>query len=399
VKTQRLTLGSADRRGVIAPLVAVALVVIMAGVALVLDRLWLAMAREELRGAAQSAALAAAAKLVDDGLLRSGAPVGNRPGAARLAASRVAPRNLVAGRPVQLDAAVGADVRIGVLATNAATGALTFLESDHNANTAMVLAQNTRYRRNPIALLAGGLTGQLFGDVVALAGATVDNHVIGLRPLPGANAPALPLGILYNDPTGKRTDTWAMQIDQRKGPDLFRYDPLTGLISSGPDGIPEILLTSADLGQGPDSTNVTLIELQHAGGVSSIPSQIAQGWAQSDLEEFGGELSPGVGPSQFTAKGTVTGDSAAALGQVLGECRVCLLYDGFSVGSSSGWGTLQCRGFVAGRIMQIRRGTGEVRQIVFQPGVLVTRTAVLASAPGTAGGPTNQYVYKLTLTQ
>jgi hypothetical protein len=80
---------------------------------------------------------------------------------------------------------------------------------------------------------------------------------------------------------------------------------------------------------------------------------------------------------------------------------VCLLYESFSVSSSSGWGNLNCCGLVAGRILQISRGSGETREIVFQPGVLVTRTAVLAFAPGTApaGSATNPYIYKLALTQ
>ena len=82
----------------------------------------------------------------------------------------------------------------------------------------------------------------------------------------------------------------------------------------------------------------------------------------------------------------------------MGQCRACALYTNHVASGQSGWGRLDCTGLVAGRILHVGQGTGQSRQFVFQPGVLVTRTALLAQEAGTAS-VSNKYLYKLTLTQ
>jgi len=61
------------RRGSMAPVVMVALVVVISAVGLILDRLWLQTARAELLTAVEAAALGAGRHLVNDDLLRTNA--------------------------------------------------------------------------------------------------------------------------------------------------------------------------------------------------------------------------------------------------------------------------------------------------------------------------------------
>ncbi len=103
------------RRGFTTPAVAIALLVVMAGLALVLDRLWLDTADLELTTAAEAAALAAASELANDDLLKLNAVPELRFERARAAAAWIASQNLVAGSPVVLNTDPEGYIRLGRL--------------------------------------------------------------------------------------------------------------------------------------------------------------------------------------------------------------------------------------------------------------------------------------------
>ncbi|NOX56698.1 MAG: hypothetical protein GXP27_20080, partial [Planctomycetes bacterium] len=65
-RTIRSQIGMPNRRGLLVPLVAMALLVATAAAALVLDALWLQAARVELQACAEAAAFAAARELVSE---------------------------------------------------------------------------------------------------------------------------------------------------------------------------------------------------------------------------------------------------------------------------------------------------------------------------------------------
>ena len=217
----------AGRRGFITPLIAVALLVVMAAIALVLDRLWLDAAMVELTGTAESSALAAGRQLAGDDLLRPGKASQHRIDQARQAAARIAERNLVAGHPVTLDTDPDGDIRFGRLVLDQESGRTKFLQTRSNPSTVVVTAKRTRSRNNPLALLFAQLTRQPAGDVATRVEATIDNRVIGVRPFDGVAVPGFPLAILKSDPEGKRKDTWDAAIEQRCGQDRYSFDVRT----------------------------------------------------------------------------------------------------------------------------------------------------------------------------
>lgn len=389
-----------QRRGILAPAVAVCLLVVLACVALILDRLWLQAAHLELWTAAEAAALAAGQELADDGLLRTNSGGSRRLDAARSAAAAIARKNRVAGIPVRLDSRSEDDIRFGRLVRQPRTGATVFLETDHHPTTIVVAARRTRARGNPVALFLRELTGQPAGDVVAIAEASIDNRVVGVRPFAGTPVPALPIAILLRQP--EREDTWEAQIVEGRGPDRYACDESTGRIVGNPDGLPEIVLHSMPTGGASSAANMQFVDLGSDLRSGSLAKQIARGWAAEDLADWRGELRFDRGPVPLTSSAAVIGEPVDALRQTVGQCRIGLLYQNHRPSGTTGLGRLDCVGVIAGRIMDVRIGQKRACEIIFQPGVLTTPTALLTDdAPDSAASKSgrNPYIYKLHLTQ
>lgn len=376
----------------------------MAGIALVIDRAWIDNAQVELQTAAEAAALAGAGALVDDDLLRSKADTQRRIDKARDEAVRIGAENRVAGERLVLREGSDGDVRVGRLAFSEEDGIAMFLETDRRPQTVVVTARLSRGRGNPLALFMAQITGQPGANLTFSAEATADNHVIGVRPLEGIPIPAFPIAILANDPTGKRQDTWHHQIVKRLGKDEFGFDETTGDVNSRPDGIPEITLCWLDTNDKTAVPNVRLIDLGNELRGSAIARQISKGLFPPDLRRCDGEIVPSQQPVRVGSSAILGTDELAALRRMTGEVRICLLYlDETGTNGQPAGDRVQCIGLVAGRVMQVNRSSGKAPRIIFQPGVLTTRTAIIAGGPldssRSNGTTTNDYIYKLSLTQ
>lgn len=390
-----------SRRGFLIPAIAVALLVVMACVALALDRLWLDAAAVELTTVAEAAALAAVGRLASDDLLRDDADPEQRFESARKVAARVGVRNRVAGAPVVLNTSPHGDVRIGRVVVRESTGHTVFMETSHRPTTVVVTAKRTRRRHNPVALLFRDVAGQSAGDVAARAEASIDPHVIGFRPFDGAPAPALPLAILARDLTGRRKDTWQVQIEQRGGQDRFAFDSKTGEVSRGSDGLPEIVLRSKRPDGDARKSNVQLVNLGNGLRDGELARQVQTGLTEKDLDQVGGELVLTEEPLVLSTLGTIEWATMGALDQTIGRHKICLLYEGYETDGRSGIGRAKCVGLVAGRIMSVREPRYRECEVVVQPSVIATRTAVIgtrANSGQTRTANDNSYIYKLHLT-
>lgn len=417
------------RRGFTTPAVAIAMLVAMAGLALILDRLWLDAADLELTTAAEAAALAAAGELANDDLLKPDFDFTNQLEVGRTSAAWIASQNQVAGVPVVLDPNPEGDVRFGRLVVDEEQGKVRFEETSTTPTTAVVTAQRTRRSSNPVGLFVTGVTGQPFGDVVTRVEASIDNRVCGVRAEEGTPVPAFPMAIWWRDPAGLRLDTWENQIEARKGPDQFGYDTINHVVTTGPDGIPEIMLRSGP-GRGQPAANSNLLVVDIGTGLNDkeLGRQFVTGWTAADLDTFGGELRLGPGASlSVKASPELRHADREGLEKLIGEPRICLLYSSVV---SSGNGQVQqavCIRLIAVRILAVRdQGDGSC-ELLAQPSVIKTKTAILdlpspystetvvpvspyAGAAGstaafatgsTAAAATtgNPYIYKLQLTQ
>ncbi|REJ73349.1 MAG: hypothetical protein DWQ29_19035 [Planctomycetota bacterium] len=390
------------RPGYLLPAIAVALLVVGLAVALVLDRLWIDAAQLELRTAAEAAALAGASRLVDDGILTETFDASGRAQIARDTAAAVAGRNFAAGNPVTLDASLGGDVLVGRIALDD-TGREVFLETESSPTTVLVFAGRTRGRSNPVALFFKGLTGQFTADVVSPAEATIDGRVVGVASLPGGAVPAVPLAILNNDPLGERTDTWRRQIEERSGGDRYSFDAAAGVVREQPDGIPEIVLHSAPRNATADEeteANCHVIDVGTGLVASRIAEQCRSGFLEGHLGGFGGQLRFDDGAVPFRCDSQANSSAAHALRAIIGQPRICLLYD--SIEPSSSWKQTRvwATRLAAGRILDVSTDEDGGFQIVFQPTCVTTRAAILREdlSEGPIVSP-DIYVYKLHLTQ
>ncbi|MHC4879557.1 MAG: hypothetical protein ACYTGL_24145 [Planctomycetota bacterium] len=406
------------RRGFLAPAALIALVVVVMATALTVDRLWIDNAHTELTTAAEAAALGGARTLVTDDRLRNDFDPDSLVTDARRAAISIARENLVAGEAVVLDPSADGDVRIGRLISR--DDHTVFLETNHAPTSVVVHAEHSRHRNNPVARFFDGWQSEQGADVASRAEATVDNRVVGFRPLNGVPVPVLPIAILRASRDASDVPNWERDIEQRLGSDNFSIDPETGEVLPEPDGIPEIVLRNAgtrkhtveqsrgdetkgqesgQAGTSQDQTNVYAFVLNPRATMTDVEEQFRNGWREADYPEGLDILRFDRGPVAFTTLNSISGRIADALHAVTGQPRILFLFDDVTHGNDAD--QVSCVAAVAGRVMSIDPSASAGCEIILQPTILTTRTAVLCQETVTQGPSerfANQYTYKLQLT-
>ncbi len=408
------------------PALALALLAILGGAALVVDRLALDTAKNELRTSAEAAALSAARELANDDRLRTDFNPAALQMKSRFAAARIAAENLIAGESLTLNTEPNGDVRLGHLRADPVTGETIFVEAEdrEEPTTVVVNARRTSDRDSAIPLPMRALYAPTDADVVAVAEASINFGVIGLRPIEELPIPTLPLAILSQaveepdavsekssatrDPRSKTTQTskpkrasvssWTRDIEQRRGADRFGYDVSTGEVTQAADGIPEITLRTAPRSVSAKS-NAFVLALTGDLTQDSLHRQVSEGWSANDLQPLGGELLFDQGPLSLAGlRGVDSNVLCGALRKVLGQPRVVFLYDREIGDSRASVASLQITKMVAGRVMSVRELSDCECEIVFQPAVMATRSAVTSPDESESGCEKNKYVANLRLT-
>ena len=391
-KTPRTT----SRAGFLAPAIVVALLCVMLVLALVIDRLWLQNTSVEMDAAVESAALASARSLITDDLLRANYDGDKTADRAKQNAIDIANQNRVAGNAMAIN---DGDIRIGRYVRNQRTGRVRFVESNARPNAVIVTGRRSRNNGNPIALFVRGLSGHSTADVIRDVEVRIDNRVVGIRPFAGVNAPLWPFAILESSKS-EVVATWQTQIDRRGGTDQYGYNEKFRRVTAGADGIPEITLYCPP----PNGTeeqqsqrNVCLLDLGSNLQRDAIARQIDSGISADDLKMApDGTLRFDGQPLNFGSYDDIPRSLRGPMRQQIGRCRMVMLY------APSGQSRVSCRRLVGGRIMAVKSTPDGGCHIVFQPGTLTTRTAVLAD--GTYSSDVrdqfaNPYIYKLQLTR
>ena len=383
-------------------IVAAALLVIGACLALVFDQLWLDAAHVELQAAAEAAALAGAGQLANDARLNP-KPV-DLTTLAREAAIAVGQKNFAVGTTVNLQDGEHGDVQIGTIQMSSDTGQALFVADTARPTTCVVRAARWRSRGNPVALLIRSMSGKSSADAQAFAEASVDNRVIGVQPNEYSPVPALPLAILYSHIDPRRLDTWQRQIEMRLGPDRYGYDASTGAVTTGPDGIPEIVLHTASPNANKDDAakvNVLTIDIGTGLHEAQVASQIQTGWTVDHLKNFGDEFRIDQGPYTLDADAALVGPATDELQKLIGQTRICGLYANHQTTSKT-LGHTAIATLVGIRLLAVEEASGNQWHITVQPAVIATRTALLTThdaawMSGENTEKTNPYIYKLFL--
>ncbi|MCA9004780.1 MAG: hypothetical protein KDA70_05855 [Planctomycetaceae bacterium] len=403
------------RRGVITPLAAIVLLAVMTGIALIVNRLWLDAASLEVTTCVETAALAAGHHLVSDELLKEKPDYNLLMERAETSANQALKLNTVAGQQIGINLTKGDNLLFGKLVPVEESGLRKFLQTDHEPQSIQIKTLKSSRLANPVADFMSDLTHTDLGRAGAQIEATLDNHVVGVRPFENVPVPAYPLAILKNDPTGKQTETWELQINQKRGKDEYRFNPETKTVSRGSDGIPEIILTGKPRRGEITDANMQLLDFGSDLKSEPIVRQILSGITRNDLKHFHGELLLNGTPLHVHCSPDFENAEQDAFKSMLGQCRICFLYDQVTASSQKYDGTADCTNLVAGRIMSVKKVENQTIEIILQPGVLTTRTAILAhpesdpsadqskpdlkQATDTSKPVTNKYIYKLYLTR
>lgn len=350
---------------------------------------------------------------------------------AREAARLAGLRNFVDGREFRLDPnnrnEPGGHVVVGSVDPLGPVGMPLGIPPDNDnpgaVNTLRVTGRLSQSTFNRISLWLGGLTGVTTADPACSVQATLDQRVAGFCPEQGVKVPVVPLIAEY--------DAW---LDQSLASptagmnDNFGFDPSTGLVTAGPDGIPELVFvcgipqaaastTSAEADAGASTTenaedaniydDVTPPPTGEPGWcvVPDLFNELNldyvwsvrchEGLSRGDLSAYGGEFVL-YGPKlSMAVLPTMPGELAYGLMDIVGATRAWPLADELSTSGE----TPSCRvvGFAAGRIMTVRRTPDTQNatwEIVVQPTTLVSSQAVTGSA-----APRNPWIGKLELTQ
>ena len=403
---------NSKRRGSMTLVAMMSLLVIIGGVALALDRLWLDNAKTELEIAVEAAALRSGQLLASDDLLRPDADIESRLQHARHEAGRIARENFIAGKPVELNVDAQGDIRFGRLIHRERTGEYVFVETTDSPTSVVVRGLHSRSRNNPVATLLNGATGNVGADVSALSEASIDNRIIGFQPLAGVPIPALPLAILENAKDGDTRESWADQIEDRQGLDQYGYDEQTGEITRGSDGIPEIHLLSVLRRGDPDKANVHVFDVNGSSTIDGLRGQFPDGWTEQDLPKRLTEFRLNEGTDEFDTVDGIHGSTPRLLEETIGQCRILFLYENFLANGRSGAGRIEISRPVAGRVLSVEVLQGDGCKLIIQPGVMTTRTAILidddagsnSDWPDRRGSAdnseqvANRYIYKLQIT-
>lgn len=362
------------RRGAVAALVLVTIFVLLGFAALTVDVGLIYNTRAELQRTADAAALAGALRLMDDRRLQGGAYLTEV-----LENARTETINYVAQNPVGKHSlsVLGTDLSVGYLSDpTSVTEAMDFSDPTRTNAVSVVVRQDDTIN-GPVALTFSWLFGKQSSDVSARAAAALMDGIEGFRVTPQTgNAGLMPLSL--------KQQAW---LDLLAGTftsgDNYAYDPDTGTVSPGSDGVMELnLYPGGGAGQLPPGNFGTVDIGPNNNSTADLSRQIREGVNEADLAFFGGELRLGAdGTLQLNGD---TGLSAAIkddLQSIIGEPRTIPLFT--TVTGNGNNATFTVVGFAGVRIMYVKlTGSMASKQVIIQPALVVDDAALAGPATG-----------------
>jgi hypothetical protein len=374
---------------VVVPFLLVSLTIFLAVFAVAVNKSWLWSVREEIKTAADAAALAASAALADDDMLRG--DVNRYPSLMERVANNaitVAQANPVRAHPFELldnplnagdgDIVLGA-VTMPLLRDFVAVPNRTGPHIDQGRmNAIKITGRQTKVRGNAPSMIFGGLFGVTSSNVIASSMVTLDHGVRGFDTRYGP-IPLAPIALLSDSVAPQ---SWESLVEGGTGPDTVTFDRMSNSFMNGPDQIREFQASyPTEMDQLPNA-NVTLLYLPTT-SPSDVAPQLVNGMSAADLaSEQGRFVLPDAGTKSVAGRQVgppstdlLIQDIAAALNQLRtsSAARIWPLYRGFNAGAN----TVQVSGFVAARVVSVTPpADDQPLTFTLQATVLVIPTAV-----------------------
>ena len=357
------------RRGAVGAFALVSMVALLGMLALAVDTGRLYVARAQLQTSADAAALAGAMELLTEGHFMGPVQHANVLYAARQQAASVAAQNAVLrvspGVGLNAENSPGGDVVLGYLSDpQDVTQSLDF-SNPNQFNAVAVRVSRNESSNGSIALFFAPMIGINDAGLSAQATAAYDVGIIGYQ-VTEETGPAelLPLAL--------HVDAWnALRDGSVTTGDDYAYDPDTGAVTEGSDGILELnLYPGAGADQLPPGNFGTVDVGSPDNSTADISRQVVYGVNEQDLSYFGGELSLAGGPVQLNGD---TGLSAAIkdeLASVIGLERAIPIFD--DVHGPGDNAMFRMVGFEGIRILHVKlTGAPWKKQVIIQPALVV----------------------------
>jgi hypothetical protein len=361
--------------------------------AVVVNWSFLVLVNRDMQHKCSAMALAAAPELLDEHLLQDadGTPVGDQSDD-RLAAAQVAAdycrRNNEVGAAALRTEWVDVLVRTGYVADVSARPCL-LDESAPQHNTVFVFCDRGTDGSHPVSYLANIAGGAHHVDIRGGAYASLDNLVVGFRPLADAPAPLMPLAI--------RRDAWASERDADNNSNGIR-ELVLRLKAAHPPENPQL----------PPQPNAAVLFYRGSPDADQLARQVLRGIVPDDLPSSSGVLGPATPGHPLAVAGSPLADSGdsltetlrAAINAVVGQKRAFPLYSQITGPDPDAAGAVQIDGLVACVVL----GAGVVDQrlaLRIEPCFLIHHT--LWTVPPDPHDPSNPernvYLHKLRLSR
>ncbi len=367
------------RRGVILLLTAVMLVFMVGLLALAIDVGYLEVAKAQLQQAADAAALAAAAELIDNNALTgvpnlSGGITNARSMAVQYAAANPVCLAVPTVDPNSSNNTAG-DVVIGYLSNPSSHSQAFDFSNPNQSNAVQVTVQRTTTENGEVKLFFARIFGSNSYAVRATATAAMVNSFSGFKaPSDGTNLMMLPFII--------DQQTWNAML-AGGGTDNWSWNQATGTYSSGSDGIREVNLFPQ--GNGPPSNRGTVNIGTCNNSTATTEQQILNGITAAQLTNVpGGTLDLNAqGGLHLSGNPGVSAAMKDDLSSIRGEPRILPIFS--SVTGSGNNATYTIVGFAGVRIMDVvLTGAMSSKHVTVQPANITTEGAIAGSNPNSS---------------
>ncbi len=217
-----------SKRAAVIVWTAVSATTLLGFAALAVDLGYVTVVHTQLQTAADASAMAGVSGLTDTSKFEFSTTQAMLVALAQSRAQDYANKNVAAGKALQLSSS---DILVGYLANpeNLQDSIVTATSEPYNA--VHVVVRKDASANGPINLLFARIWGKQSAATWAQATAVIDDRVSGFE-AQESGGPLLPITV--------RKAKWEAEIKNAGGQDCFGYDPETGQITQGPDGIPEL---------------------------------------------------------------------------------------------------------------------------------------------------------------
>jgi hypothetical protein len=367
---------------VTAVFVVIMMTMLLGFAALTVDLGMLYNVRGDLQRSADSAALAGTMALLNEDRLRSEADLYAVMSESKDRARKYVAENPILGAPSPI--ANTQDVGVGYLTDPSDAAEPMDFSQPERCNAVSVLVRRDQQANGPVELLFARVFGHQSTPLTATATAAMMDGIEGFRVDDSTgNAGLLPMTL--------KTTAWQNLLDGIwTSGDNFSYDPDTGLVSEGPDGIPELnLFPGGGAGQLPPGNFGTVDIGPPDNATADISRQIREGVSQADLAYFGGELRLGDdGTLPLNGETGISAGFEADLQSIIGQPRTIPLFSQVSGPGNNAWFTIT--GFAGIRIMEVKlTGAVSKKRVIIQPALVVDDSAIAGPSTGSS-----YYVYQ-----